>query len=115
MEWLIENWFIVIGLIAILICGGFFVINFLGLPTKTQIIKIKEWLLIAVVEAEKQLGGQTGRLKLSMVYDAFLLKFPMTAKFISFDTFSKYVDLALDEMKRLLQTNEAIKQYVEKR
>lgn len=113
MEWLLENWFVVIGIIAVLVCGGIFVINFLGLPTAKQIEKIKQWLLGAVVEAEKQLGGQTGRLKLSMVYDAFISRFPMTAKFISFETFSSYVDLALDEMKKLLEANEAIKQYVE--
>lgn len=115
MEWFIENWFVVIGLVAILICGGFFIVNFLGLPTQKQIVKIKEWLLISVVEAEKQLGGQTGRLKLSMVYDAFIVKFPTTAKFISFETFSSYVDLALIEMRKLLETNEAIKEYVEKK
>lgn len=115
MEWLIENWFIAIGVIAILICGGFFIVNFLGLPTQKQVTKIKEWLLWSVVEAEKELGSSTGRLKLSMVYDAFILKFPMTSKFISFETFSKYVDLALDEMRRLLESNQAVKEYVEKK
>lgn len=114
MEWLINNWFILVGLIAILMCVGFFIINFLGLPTKKQVEKIRQWLLIAVVEAEKQLGSSTGRLKLSMVYDAFIVKFPMTAKFIGFETFSSYVDLALEEMRKLLESNQAIKDYVEK-
>ena len=115
MEWLIENWFVVVGLSALVLALGFAIVKFLGLPTKEQTKKIKAWLLQAVIEAEKELGNKTGKVKLSVVYDAFIVRFPMTAKFISFDTFSNYVDLALDEMKKLLETNEAIKQYVEQR
>lgn len=115
MEWMFDNWFILLGMIAILVSIGFFVVNFLGLPTNKQIEKIKQWLLWSVVEAEKELGSSTGRLKLSMVYDAFILKFPMTSKFISFETFSSYVDLALDEMRRLLESNQAVKEYIEKK
>lgn len=113
MEWLIENWFIVVGVLALATSFGFVIVNFLGLPTQKQVEKVKEWLLWSVTEAEKELGGQTGKLKLSKVYDKFIAKFPMTAMFVSFETFSKYVDLALVEMKKLLETNEAIKQYVE--
>ena len=113
MEWLIENWFVMLGLVALLVSMGFLVVKFLGLPTNEQVRKIKAWLLQAVIEAEKNLGGKTGKVKLSVVYDAFISKFPMTAKFISFDTFSIYVDLALVEMKNMLTANESVKQYVE--
>lgn len=115
MEWLLENWFVVIGLLALAVSTGFVIVKFLGLPTKEQVKKIKAWLLQAVIQAEAELGGKTGKLKLSVVYDAFITKFPMTAKFISFETFSSYVDLALEEMKKLLETNDAIKQYVRKK
>ncbi|MFR6482019.1 MAG: hypothetical protein ACLUPD_10785 [Anaerotignum faecicola] len=42
--------------------------------------KVKEWLLLAVTEAEKELGSGTGQLKLRYVYDLFLRRFPAVAK-----------------------------------
>jgi len=114
MEWLINNWFVVIGLLAIVVGVGFAVYKFAGLPTKEQISKIKEWLLLAVTQAEKELGSGTGALKLRTVYDLFITKFPIAAKIVSFETFSLWVDEALDEMKKLLETNTAINTFVSK-
>lgn len=113
MEMIIDNWYIILALLALLMVVGLTVIKFLGLPTSSQVTKIKAWLLQAVIEAEKELGSGTGKLKLSTVYDMFVQRFPMTAKFISFETFSSYVDLALEEMRKMLETNENIKQIVE--
>lgn len=113
MDWIIENWYIVLGIIAVLFGVGFAVYKFLGLPTKSQIAKIKKWLLYAVTVAETELGSQTGILKLRMVYDMFIARFPMVAKVISFEMFSVWVDEALDEMKELLKTNEAVKNIVD--
>ena len=74
---------------------------------------IKEWLLYAVVEAEKQLGSKTGKIKLRQVYNEFIKAFPIISKFVKFEYFSKLVDLALIEMKKLLNTNINCKDYVE--
>lgn len=115
MEWLIENWFIVVCLIAIILMIGITIYKFLGLPTKEQIEKIKVWLLQAVVEAEKELGSGTGSIKLSKVYDMFITKFPVTAKIITFKQFSKLVDIALDEMKEMLKTNKNVKRVIEEK
>jgi len=112
MNWSIENWYVVVGIIAILVVAGFAIYKFTGLPTKEQIIKIKAWLLQAVVSAEKDLGSGTGRIKLSVVYNAFITKFPITAKIISFETFSNLVDGALDELKELLKTNDKVKELI---
>jgi hypothetical protein len=113
MTWLLENWYILLGILAVLVAAGFAIYKFAGLPTASQIEKIKEWLLYAVTEAEASLGGQTGILKLRMVYDMFVARFPMVAKVVSFETFSYWVDEALDKMKELLETNEAIKNVIE--
>ena len=67
----------------------------------------------AVAEAEKDLGGGTGKLKLRQVYDAFVLRFPEAAQYVSFSLFSVWVDSALIELRRLLESNTAIKGYVE--
>lgn len=113
MMMIIDNWYIILGILALIMVVGMAMIKFLELPTTTQVAKIKAWLLQAVIEAEKELGAGTGKLKLSTVYDMFIQRFPMTAKFITFETFSKYVDMALEEMKVILKTNENIKQIVE--
>lgn len=72
----------------------------------------KQWLLYAVTESERALGSGTGAIKLRAVYDAFIAHFGLLAKFISFETFSKWVDLALQQMKKMLEDNEKIEEYV---
>lgn len=112
MNWLIDNWYLLVGGVALIVVAGFAVYKFVGLPTKEQVIKIKEWLKYAVTMAEKELGGKTGQLKLRMVYDMFVSKFPSVAKLISFDTFASWVDDALEWMNKQLEANKAIETVV---
>lgn len=112
MKFLVENWPLVVATIAVVVVAIISVMNFFQKPTEEQIKALKEWLLYAVTEAEKALGAGTGKLKLRMVYDMFLEKFPYLAKFITFDDFSKWVDEALEEMKKLLETNARVSAYV---
>ena len=108
MEWLINNWYVIIAIIAgfVIIIAG--IIAFLKLPFVTQKEHIKQWLLWAVSAAEKSLGGGTGQLKLREVYDKFITKFPFVSKLISFETFSNLVDEALEEMRDMLNKNNNI-------
>ena len=108
MNWLAANWHLV--MIPILVVIGTVIGYRCGAITKENIIN---WLLIEVTNAEKVLGSGTGRLKLSMVYDAFISKFPFVAKITSFKTFSAYVDIALEQMKKMLEQNQAAKNYIE--
>lgn len=112
MEFLVNYWYVIVGVIAVFVVAGFAIYKFAGLPTSAQIAKIKEWLLYAVTKAEQELGEKTGQLKLHTVYDMFIAKFPTTAKLVSFETFSMWVDEALDEMKKMLGNNEQIKKIV---
>lgn len=112
MTWLVENWFIMVGLIAVVCVVAVAVYRFYGLPSAKQIETIKEWLLYACIEAEKALGGGTGQLKLRYVYDLFITRFPSVAKVVSFTVFSGWVDIALDQMKTLLEKNKAIAEVV---
>ena len=84
----------------------------LAMATAEQREKVKEWLLWAVTEAEKELGSGTGQLKLRQVYDLFLQRFPAVAKRISFATFSYWVDKALIDMREMLNKNKTIYQMV---
>ena len=109
---MLENWSVYLGLIAgmvILITG---VISFSKMPKDEQIAKVKELLLAWVTEAERDLGAGTGPIKLRTVYDRFALQFPALFKIITFETFSVWVDEALEQMEKLLQ-DERVKEYVE--
>ncbi len=105
MTTLVENWNLVL-ILVLLIVG---VIEYFFNRNRA-----KEWLLGAVTEAEKELGSKTGKLKLRMVYDAFITKFPIFSKLISFQSFSDMVDEVLVEMRRVINTNTAVFNYVTK-
>ena len=113
MEFIIENWPLIVAALAVIAAVVVAVARFIGLPTEKQLAKVKEWLLWAVTEAEKDLGGGTGKLKLRQVYDLFVQRFPWLAKAVSFELFSSLVDEALDEMREMLDNNQAVKAFVE--
>lgn len=106
MEFVVNNWGLM--LIALLIIVG--LINLISNDKE----KAKKWLLLAVLEAEKEFGSKTGAIKLRYVYELFLSTFPLLSKFISFEQFSTMVDEALEEMKHLINTNDAVSNYVDR-
>ena len=112
MDFMIENWYMLFGLIALIFMTGLAIYSFFKKPTPEQMDNLREWLLGAVTKAEKELGGGTGQLKLRQVYDLFVARFPWLAKVISFATFSDMVDDALVEMRELLDKNAAVQAYV---
>ena len=112
MMWTVENWAIFVAAFCMIIGIYHAICKYLALPTESQKKAIKEWLLYAVVEAEKELGGGTGKLKLRQVYDAFVTKFPTAARVVAFDQFSIWVDEALIDMRRILEDNIQIRQYI---
>lgn len=73
---------------------------------------VKEWLLLAVLEAERALGSGTGQVKLRFVYDLFIDKFKYLSLVISFEQFSMLVDDALDVMRDMISNNKQVEQYV---
>ena len=115
MKWLVDNWSLLVALVCVVFTLFLTVRRFIGLPTEEQIAAVKEWLLWAVIQAEKDLGSGTGKLKLRQVYDLFVTKFPWVAKHISFTSFSIWVDEALIEMKKLLETNAYINMFVQEK
>ena len=102
-----------IGLGAFATSVGYGTYKFFKLERDKQLDVVKSWLLFAVFEAEKYLGGGTGQLKLRYVYDKFIDKFKVLSFVITFDQFNILIDNALEEMKELLTVNPSIKEYVE--
>lgn len=113
MELFLNTWYIWVAFASVITCFVIAIWKQLQLPTEEQLDKVRQWLLWAVTEAEMELGGGTGQLKLRSVYDLFILRWPKLAKVVSFDLFSALVDDALDEMRTMLQQNKSLKDMVE--
>lgn len=112
MEWIINNWYVILGLLILAGVIIYGIAGFVHMDKDLQIEKVKEWLKYAVTLAEKDLGSGTGQLKLREVYDMFLVKFPWIAQVITFSEFSKYVDEALVWMEFQLQNNKKVQELV---
>lgn len=108
-----EYWMVLIAALAIIGWGVTGIASFTQMPTTQQLAKVEEWLVYAVTLAEKELGSGTGKLKLRMVYDMFLERFPWLAKVVTFNEFTKLVEYALGEAKVLWETNLSVKNIVE--
>ena len=107
MEFIVENWYVIVTGIVFIVGGVMAVLRWRNLSTDKKYEQIRGWLL------QREFGSGTGKLKLSSVYDKFCERFPWLAKVLPFETFSKYVDDALSEMKDVLKQNSAIASIVE--
>ncbi len=114
MNWLVDNWYLVVAGLAGLACVIYCLYTFFGMPTEKQIAKVKEWLIFATLQAEKELQSGTGQLKLRQVYNMFCAvpAFTWIAKVVSFDLFSMWVADALVEVKQMLINNKTLAEYV---
>lgn len=112
LKTLIENWLIfVIALILVLITV-YAVLRFLKLTPKQQLDKVKTALLYMVTEAEKELKSKTGRVKRSMVWEWLVERFPIITLFITEEKYDELLDQALEEFKKMLESNDSLYDYV---
>lgn len=112
LEFLALHWQVIVGAIIIVLTGIITFVRFNKKSVQEQINQVKEWLLYAVMAAEKELGSGTGAIKLRFVYDMFVTKFPLMVALIPFSTFSEFVDEALDKLKDLLATSPELRLYL---
>ena len=109
-----DNVLIALIILLGLCAAGIMICCFLKLSKEKQIEMIKQWLLFIVIEAEKELGGGTGAVKLRFVYDKFINRFKFASKFITFEMFSQLVDEVLETMRFMIQNNPSIAAYINK-
>ena len=60
MEFIINNWSVMVGFVALGAALAIAFSWFVHLPGAIQLEKVQSWLLLAVSEAERELGGGTG-------------------------------------------------------
>ena len=109
-----DNALIALIILLGLCAAGIMICCFLKLSREKQIEMIRQWLLLAVIEAEKQLGGGTGAVKLRYVYDMFIKRFGFISKIITFEQFSALVDEALEVMRLMIQQNQNVAAYIKR-
>lgn len=113
MRIFVDYWPVLVAFACGVVVCLLFAVKFSKEPTERKIAMIKEWLLYAVILAEKELGCGTGQVKLRYVWDMFIKTFPALAPLIPFEVFSQLVDEALEEMRHLLDTNLDVFRYVQ--
>ena len=109
-----DNVLIALIILLGLCAAGIMICCFLKLSKEKQIEMIKQWLLFIVIEAEKELGGGTGAVKLRFVYDKFIKRFKFASKLITFEQFSALVDESLKIMREMIQNNPNVAAYINK-
>ena len=87
MDFIMENWPLLVTAAAIVGAAAAAVARFVGLPTEKQLAKGQGVAAVGRYGGEKDLGGGTGKLKLRQVYDLFVQRFPWLAKAVSFELF----------------------------
>ena len=112
MKFITENWFVIVTLAIVAGATGYTIYAFVKMPSDKQLNKVREWLLYAVIKAEKELGGGTGQIKLRYVYDMFVTRFDWLTEVITFEMFSLMVDDALEKMKDIIENNVAVQMLV---
>ena len=103
MEFILNNWQYLWAALALVLLAVGLAWGFVKLPRERKVAQVKQWLLSAVLEAERALGAGTGPQKLRSVYELFVERFPAVARMVTYETFAGWVDDALEAMKDLLE------------
>lgn len=109
---IIENWLIFVIALILVLFAVYAVLRFLKLTPQQQLGKVKTALLYMVTEAEKELKSKTGRVKRSMVWDWLVERFPIISLFITEEKYDELLDQALDEFRKMLESNDSLYDYV---
>lgn len=110
MQFVIDNWFLIVTFICVVIMAIQSIVQFVALPTESKKKEVEARLLDWVREAEAELGSGTGEFKLAKVYDKFCEAFPYLKKWYSIEQFNSLVKDALIEMEKALAKSEAARE-----
>lgn len=112
LKMILENWLIFVIAFILVLLAVYAVLRFLKLTPQQQLGKVKTALLYMVTEDEKELKSKTGRVKRSMVWDWLVERFPIISLFITEEKYDELLDQALDEFRKMLESNDSLYDYV---
>ncbi len=105
LNWLIENWFLIVIFLCFFGKSIINTINFLLMEPNKRLLFIRENILNLVLKAEEQLGSKTGELKLKLVINSFYKKYPIAKLIISETKLIEVIEESVTEMKNTLKKN----------
>lgn len=112
LKMIVENWLIFVIALILVLFAVYAVLRFLKLTPQQQLGKVKTALLYMVTEAEKELKSKTGRVKRSMVWEWLVERFPIVTLFITEEKYDELLDQALEEFRKMLESNDSLYDYV---
>lgn len=112
LKMIVENWLIFVIALILVLFAVYAVLRFLKLTPQQQLGKVKAALLYMVTEAEKELKSKTGRVKRSMVWEWLVERFPIVTLFITEEKYDELLDQALEEFRKMLESNDSLYDYV---
>ena len=96
--------------VIVLSLAAIYVVDMMKKPKEEQLKELEKYLRYLVWQAEEYFGSKTGQLKLAMVYNLAVQKFPWIAEVMTYEEFDqKYVKGALEWLKKQLEENPAIR------
>lgn len=113
LDYILNHLEFIVTLIVFIVGAIRIIAKFGNLSKEEQIKQVKGFLLQAVIAAEKELGSKTGKIKLSKVYAEFCEAMPWCSRYLSYEEFCKLVDETLEDMKHLIESNQAIAGMIE--
>ena len=112
VKMILENWVYFFILLILGLLTVYAILRFMKLTPKQQLEKVKVALLYMVTEAEKELKSKTGRIKRSMVWEWLVERFPIVTLFITEGQYDKLLDQALEDFRKMLESNTSLYDYV---
>lgn len=98
MNFIIENWYIVLAFVCLGIVLGMTIYHFVLLPNDKKMAIFKNALANLVKQAEELVGSGNGEKKLEWVYRQVSTQFPFITMFLSDEEFKALVNNALVEV-----------------
>lgn len=120
LEFINNNWTLIITIIGLGLGIYTKIKNYLNLSKQEKINiaieQIRKTMLDMVVEAEKEYGSNTGKLKKSKVLNEIFDKYPVLKDYINQEDLEKQIDDIIDEnlekMKEMLENNKDFRDFV---
>jgi len=110
---IISLWYVWVTVLAVGLVVGYNAKAFIEKPHGAQIQVIKDWAVSALIEAIAMWGKDADAdVVLREAYTAFIKAFPAFAKYVSYEQFKNWTIKSLEEAKKIIEKEPAVKAYV---
>lgn len=112
MKFITENWFVIVAIAAMGGSIGYAIYTFCKMPPEKQLNKVREWLLYAVTTRKRNWEQEQEKSSCGMYMTCSWRGLTGLQRSSRSTCFSMMVDDALEQMKTMLEENEAAQKFV---